>query len=131
MFKELTIVEKDRVGLLADVSETLAKAGVNIESVQAESSGSQGIIRILVTAPEKAKAALSKAGFNVLDANIIAICLPDKPGELARVSRLLADAKISIQNVYLIAKTGSEVIDALQTSDNEKAKKILKEYLQR
>lgn len=129
MLKELTIVEKDRVGLLADVSETLAKAGVNIECVQAESSGKQGIIRLLVSSPEKAKAALSKAGLNVLDSNIIAIRLPDKPGELARVSRLLADEKINIQNVYLIAKTEGEAIDALQTSDNEKAKKILKEYL--
>jgi len=129
LFKEITVIEKDRVGLLADVSEALAKAGVNIESVQAESSGRQGIIRLLVNAPEKAKKALTKAGFNVLDSNILVIRLRDKPGELAKVSRLLADANINIQNVYLISKNGGEAIDALQTSDNEKAKKILKQYL--
>ena len=129
MFKEITVIEKDRVGLLADVSEALAKAGVNIESVQAESSGRQGIIRLLVNAPEKAKKALTKAGFNVLDSNILVIRLRDKPGELAKVSRLLAEANINIQNVYLISKNGGEAIDALQTSDNEKAKKILKQYL--
>jgi len=129
LFKEITVIEKDRVGLLADVSEALAKAGVNIESVQAESSGRQGIIRLLVNAPEKAKKALTKAGFNVLDSNILVIRLRDKPGELAKVSRLLAEANINIQNVYLISKNGGEAIDALQTSDNEKAKKILKQYL--
>lgn len=129
MLKELTIVEKDRVGLLADVSETLAKAGVNIESVQAESSGKQGIIRLLVSAPGKAKDALGKAGLNVLDSTIVAIRLPDKPGELAKLSRMLASASINILNIYLVSKSGGEVIDAIQTSDNEKAKKILKEYL--
>ncbi len=129
MLKELTVVEKDRVGLLADISETVAKAGVNIESVHAESSGQQAIIRLLVNAPEKAKKALNKAGFNVLDSNIITIRLPDRPGELARISRLLADAKINIRNIYLVSKSGGEAIDALQTDDNKKAKKILKEYL--
>jgi hypothetical protein len=129
LLKELTIVEKDRVGLLADVSETLAKAGVNIESVQAESSGKQGIIRLLVSAPGKAKDALGKAGLNVLDSTIVAIRLPDKPGELAKLSRMLASASINILNIYLVSKSGGEVIDAIQTSDNEKAKKILKEYL--
>ncbi len=122
-------MEKDRVGLLADVSETVAKAGVNIESIHAESSGQQAIIRLLVNAPEKAKKALNKAGFNVLDSSIITIRLPDRPGELARISRLLADAKINIRNIYLVSKSGGEAIDALQTDDNKKAKKILREYL--
>lgn len=130
--KELTVVENDRIGLLADLTELLGMNGVNIESISVDAtSGGKAIIRVILAGGswQKAKALLKEKAFNVLDTSVLVVRLPDRPGELAKVSRLLADNGIAVQNVYVIDRKKGEAVDAIQTNDNEKAKKLLKAYL--
>lgn len=128
--KELAIVEKDRVGLLADVSEALGRNRVNIESLSVEvTPGQMAILRILTNAFVKAKRVLKKAGFKVMDTDVLIIRMVDRPGELAAMTRLLANDGINIQNVHLLSKEKGEGIFALELSDYGHAKELLKKYL--
>ncbi len=128
--KELTIVEKDRIGLLADITEILASNNINLDSISVDATrNNQAIIRILTNGFLKAKALLSHAGFKVFDSSVLVLTLEDKPGELAKISRSLADDGINILNVFVIEKTKGEVLTGLQTSNDVAAKKILAEYL--
>ena len=129
--KELTIVEKDRVGLLADVSETLGGARINIQTIFADVTRSkQAIIRVMLEqrVAKKAAATLRKKGFKVMDSDVIIIRTKDKPGELARVCRLLADNGIGVTNAFSISRSEGEALDAISTTDNGKARKLIKDY---
>ncbi len=125
--KEITVVAPDRVGLIADVSEALAESNVNIDSISAESSAGNAIIRIIVAkaAQKKAAATLEKAGFHVVESNMLVVELPDKPGELARVSRRLAENGIGLKNVFILEKERGKTILALKVSDYDAAKALL------
>jgi len=46
--KQITIVDHDRPGLLSDISELLGAAGVNIESIEAESVDATAVITLIV-----------------------------------------------------------------------------------
>lgn len=126
---ELTVVAKDRVGLLADISDSLAKKKINIESISVEASGKTAIIHMRVGHAKEAKKSLVAEGFRVIDRNNLLLKLKDKPGELAKVSRKLADSGISIRNVYILDAEKNEKILAMDTSDNDKARKMLAGYI--
>ncbi len=128
--RELTIVERDRVGLLADVSEALGKKKVNIDSVSVEVTPQKtAIIRILTNAYIRAKRVLRKTGFKVMDTDVLVVRLRNRPGELAAMSRSLADEGINIENVYMLSKERGESIFALKISDYRYARQLLKKYL--
>ncbi len=126
---ELTIVAKDRVGLLADISDALGKDGINIEFVSVETTASTAIVHLKVQNVPAAKKCLTAAGFRVVDKHNLLLRLKDRPGELAKVSRKLADAGVNIKNVYILDAAKNEKIMAMDTSDNTKAKTVLKSYL--
>ena len=127
--KALTIVENDRVGLLLDISYILGKEKINIENIAVTTVGDKAIITLHVKDDKKAKKILKKNGFNVLEENLFAIKLRDKPGQLAEISRLLSDNNVNITNLYVISKGRGYAVVALSTDKPRKAKKLLKDYL--
>ena len=126
---ELTVITKDHVGLLAEVSELLGKKKINIESLHADASRGTAILRLYTESPAKAKAALKGAGFEVMDSAILVIRVDDKPGKLARVARILSDNGINMKNLYLLKQDKSEKLFAIETTDNDAARKALKDYV--
>lgn len=124
--KEITVVEHDRVGLLADISEALGEKRINIDSLAVEVVGRTCIARLLVENAEAAKKALEARKFRVIAADILVLHLKDQPGELAKVTRLLADHGVAVSNVYMVNRENNMTVLALSVSDYEKAKKALK-----
>ncbi|MFQ5406100.1 MAG: ACT domain-containing protein [Candidatus Micrarchaeia archaeon] len=125
--KEITVVATNRVGLLADVAETLASRGINIDSVALEKSGKSAIVRVATPAASYARArlALKKAGLKPVEDKYLAVSLVDRPGELARLSRKLAQNGIRIENVFLLKREKRKTILSLKVSDFASARKIL------
>lgn len=125
--RQLTVVASDRVGLLADVSEVLASKGLNLDSISVETAGKSAIIHLSCPNIPEARKCLKEAGFRVVDEDSVLLRLKDQPGEVARISRLLADKKISIKNMYILDAEGGEKILAVSTDNNADAKRLLKE----
>lgn len=126
---ELTVVAKDRIGLLADIGEILGKKGINIESVSVEASGKTAMVHLDLGYAAEGRKLLTDSGFRVVDRDKLLLRLKDQPGELAKVSRTLADGRISIKNVYILDAERKQKILAVDTSDNQKARKLLRGYL--
>lgn len=127
--KVLTIIEEDRLGLLLDISYILGKENINIENLTASTVGGKAMIAIQVADEYKAISVLKKNNFNVLEQDRIALKLQDKPGELAKVTKLLTANKIALTNLYILSKAEGFAIVALSVDNPIKARKILKEFL--
>lgn len=126
--KELCVVSKDRVGLLADISEILGKHEINIDSLSMQTSNDTAIIHLKVSKEKDARDLLMKTGFKVAENDHLVLNMKDRPGELAKISRLLANGQININNVHVMDERNNMKILALDTSDNPKAKKLLANY---
>ncbi len=127
--KVLRIIEKDRVGLIMDISYILGKSKINIENISVITSNGKVIILLQVKDEEKVKEILKRNGFNVLEDDVLIIKLEDKPGQLAEVSQILSQNNISIENLYIVSKNKKDVYVSVKVDDPKKAKKVLKEYL--
>lgn len=127
--KTITIVSKDEVGLLADISYVLAKEKVNIESISMDVVGEKSVITLGVDDERKAREALKSSGYNVSEEDSVVVKLEDKPGELSRITRMLADSKISIRNVLLVSSDGRNTIISFAVDKPRNAEKLLKDFL--
>lgn len=125
----LTVIEKDRFGKLADISELLAKHSINVESISATTINRTAVVKMSVSDPSKAFSTLKEAGFNVVGGSSIILQLKNEPGQLAKISRMLANARVNINAVHVLDKEEGETTVSVETSDTKKAKYILREYV--
>jgi hypothetical protein len=126
---QITILVEDRPGALADICEAFGHSGVNIKAISAEGLGEAGVIRIVTGDVNTAKRALNREGFNYRVAEIVSIRLPDKPGELGKVTRRLADEEINIQYIYILGREKGATDIALRVGDVENTRIVLEKYL--
>jgi hypothetical protein len=131
MMKDLKITLENRPGTLADLSEALGEAGINIEGIcgfAREVKGSEDrefvthVAHILVDDATPAKRALKAAGIKVEEEReAVIIDMKDHPSELAAVTRRMADSGVNIEFFYTATRTRM----VLGVSDTEKACKLL------
>jgi hypothetical protein len=125
MAKDLTVSLEDRPGTLADLGEALGNAGVNIEGICGIGVEGRGIIHILVEDAAAARKALEGAGIKVegeADPMVAEIAgSADKPGELGRMARAIANAGVNIQAMYIATHDRGVIV----TTDNAKAAKAV------
>jgi hypothetical protein len=119
---DLTVILKNRPGTLADMGEALGKAGINIDGMCGFPCEGKGVIHILVEDAAPAHRALENAGLEVKDVRqVFVLDIPDKPGELGRISRRIADAGSNIDLLYVA--TGTRVVFGVD--DIDRAKSVL------
>ena len=106
MATDLTLVLEDRPGSLAQLGEALGGAGVNIDGGCGVTSGGRGELHLLVEDAAAARSAIEGAGMEVAgERDVLVTGLEDRPGELGRIARSLADAGVNIELFYLAAGT--------------------------
>jgi hypothetical protein len=122
MVKDLTVTLQDRPGTLADLGETLGKAGINVEGICATTKNNEGVVHILVEDSSGARHALEAKGIKVTaEREVLVKEIKDRPGALGEVARKLANAGVNIEVIYLATKTRLVIgVDNL-----EKAKSVI------
>lgn len=127
MAKQISIFLENKAGRLLHVTRTLGDAGINIRALSIADTSDFGILRVIVSEPERAYRMLKEAGFTVSETEVIAVQVPDTPGSLANVLEQMAEENLNIE--YLYAFIGTKADDALvifKVEDIEKAKEAFK-----
>lgn len=109
MLEEIIVTVDDRPGVLAEIGELLGDAGVNIETLCASSRDGRAMIHLVVDDGEDAAELLARNGLKVEGARtVMTVTLDDRPGELGRYCRKLANAGIGVSAVYVARRGGGE-----------------------
>lgn len=124
--KQLSIFLENKPGVLARLCSSFAEQGINIEGMSVSDTVDHAVVRLITNDPAKAAAALEAAGVLVVETDVLALNLPDRPGELARVARQLAKAKVNIEYAYGTTEKATGGMLILRVSDIAKARKVLK-----
>jgi hypothetical protein len=100
MAKQLNIFIENRPGRLRAVTEKLAKCNVNVRAFAVQDRGDYGLVKLILDKPEEAQLALSELGVACALKEILAISIPDKPGNMHRLTVALADQNINVMDAY-------------------------------
>jgi organic hydroperoxide reductase OsmC/OhrA len=100
--KNLTILLEDRPGALADMGETLGRAGVSIEGGGMFVMDGKGVANFLVEDGTAGRQALEAAGIDVVreDEVVIQKLGQDEPGQLGKLLRRMALAGVNVLTQY-------------------------------
>ena len=128
MVKQISIFLENRKGQLAEITELLANADINLMALNIAEAADYGLLRLIVKETDKAQAVLKEAGYITQTADVVGVHVPDEPGGLARILKKLQDADVDISYMYSVfsLKEGQAYL-IFKADDCEKAERIVKE----
>ena len=125
--RQISIFLENKPGQLSTICRDLADAGINIATLSLADTADFGIVRMIVDDHEKAKDVLAEKGHVVNVREVIAVCVPDRPGGMAEVMQVLDKAGVNIEYSYAFAfHKGEKAVLVFRFSDNNKAESALK-----
>ena len=127
--KQISIVAPEKPGLLATITEAVAAAGVNIDTIDAEAVAGTGVIIMTVDKYDEALRALARAGFQAVSEDAILVRLTDEPGSLAGITRRFKDANINLRSVRFVQRANGHGVVAIATERTPEALELVKDVL--
>jgi hypothetical protein len=123
---QISIFLENKAGRLAEVTKTIADAGINIRALSLADTSDFGILRLIVTDFEKAKAALKERGFTVGRTTVVAAEVPDKPGGLSGILQVLSMEGVNVEYMYaFVHQTGKNAILIFRFDRTDQAIEVL------
>ena len=123
---QLALFLENRPGTLARVCGELGKAGINIQALTASDTVDHTVLRLVVSDPRKALFLFEERGTLVVEDEVLLVEGSNQPGELARLARKLAAAKVNIEYLYAAtAPDSAQGLLVLRVSDPRKALRAL------
>jgi len=124
--KQLSIFLENKSGRLTEVTEVLGNAGINLSAMSIADNSDFGILRCIVSEPEKAYQVLKEAHFAVKLTDVIGFLCPNTKGALAVVLKGLSQKGIFIEYMYSFAN-GNVAHVVIRPSDLDECEKVLAE----
>ncbi len=118
---EFIVDMENRPGRLAALTETLASFGVNIEALAAFGSNGDGSVRLITNDAPTTRRVLGEASLQHEERSVLTVQLPHRPGELARLTRMIADVGVNIEAIYILRSSADGVEFAISLDQPETA----------
>jgi hypothetical protein len=123
--KLVAVFAENRPGQAARVTDILARANINIRCITVASSGTYGVMKLLVNNPDLASRALNREGLAATLIDVIAVEIADQPGALHSVADCLATHDINLANTSGFVANNRAIL-VLEVQDPAQAGEVLK-----
>lgn len=125
--QQLSVFVENKSGRLAEIAQVLAMANIDIRAISVADTSDFGILRVIVDKPDSAVNAMREAGMTVALTDVIAVGINDKPGEFAKVLKILAENKLDVEYMYALSSRNDGKASVIIRVDNSvEAEKLLK-----
>jgi len=122
--RQISVFLENKTGHLNTILSILAENGININALTVADSSDYGLLRMLVSDPEKAAALLRAENVTVRIHEVISLEMDAAPGSMSAILNLFTEAGLSIEYVYAFS-FGSKSVLILRTNDREKAFEVI------
>ncbi len=124
---QLSVFVENSPGHLRAPCQVLADAGINLATLSLADTRQYGILRLIIADWQKAKSVLEDAGFLVNVSEVLAVEVPDRPGGLADVLKVIEQAKMNVEYMYAFAeKRNDKAVLVLRFENTDAAIEALK-----
>ena len=104
----------------------LKENGINLRALSIADTKDFGILRMIANDTDKTVEVLRKASYVVADTEVVAISIPDTPGQLSRVLDILGSDNVNIEYLYsFLGKPDKSVSFVICVDDNDNASAAL------
>ena len=123
--KQLSVFLENRAGRLDEVLQILGANDVNIVALSMADTADYGMMRMIVSNPQKGRAVLKEAGITVMLTDVVALRVPHAAGSLAKAMHQIVDGEINVEYMYAFAN-GADASAVIRCDDPLRVIDILK-----
>ena len=125
--EQLSVFLENKPGKLVEALEALSESEIDLRALSLADTSDFGILRLIVDKPGKALETLQETGFVVRSSEVIPVAVGDRPGGLAAVLRILANAGVDVEYTYaFVAHSRDNAYVILRVDDNVAAVEVLR-----
>ena len=125
IIKQLSVFLENKTGRLNEVTQILGNAGINMSAFSVADTSEFGILRMIVSEPEKALSILKEADFSVRLTDVICLNSPNEPGALAMALNILSEESVFIEYMYAYSMDNKTANIVLKPDNIEKCIEVL------
>jgi hypothetical protein len=124
---QISIFLENKKGRLLDVCSLLGANKINIRALTVAESDNFGVLRLVVDKPQEATTLLKANGFVANLTEIVGVEVPDKPGGLADVLKVLSKHNINVEYMYgFLEKSSNRALLVFRFDNADTAIELLK-----
>lgn len=125
--KQLSVFLENRQGRLQKVLKTLSENKINVIALSLADTSEFGMLRMIVSEPERGREVLKAADFSAMLTDVICIKVAHAIGSLSKAMDLLLEEGINVEYMYAFAN-GEDASAVTKLSNPQKAIQILQEH---
>ena len=124
--QQLSVFIENKPGRMAEVTEVLAGANIDIRAISVADTRDFGILRVIEDKPKEAVEALKGHGMTVTLTKVIAVGVDDTPGSFSKAVRLLSDEGFDVEYMYaFISRDEGRAYVIIRVDNGQKAAEAL------
>jgi hypothetical protein len=123
---QVSVFLENRRGRLHEACDCLARAGISLITLCLADTADFGVMRFVVRDPGAAVAILKENGFTAIINDVLAIEVPDRPGGLAEILKVLDAGGMNIEYIYAFTQAaGNRAVLVFRFGDTDAAIDVL------
>jgi len=122
--RKMLIIPKKKDNAKRDIIKIL-EGKIPIEKAETELIGNEVVVWITTSQEKKARDILKHHDIKSFTSDVVILSLPDTPGEVAKIARILAAKGISVKDAHLILKSKKNALYGITTSRPREALKVV------
>ena len=107
--KQISVFLENKPGMLCAMTQVLAREQIDMRALSLAETKDFGIVRIIVDDVYKTATVLKDEGYIHSVTSVLGVAIPDVPGGLSQVLRVLGEADINVE--YMYAFLGGKDVD--------------------
>lgn len=123
--KQISVFIENKKGALAACTRYIADNGINIRALSIADTQDFGILRIICDDPKQTDSVLKNGGYITTVTDVLATEIADKPGSMATILEVLADAHVIVEYTYAFLAPDGHAYMIFRVDDNAVASAAL------
>ncbi len=123
---QISVFLENRKGRLYEICSKLGQSAINIRALTIAETETFGVLRLIVDKPDAAVKMFQQNNITANRTEVVAVEVPDKPGGLADVLKVLTDADVNVEYMYgFMEKFSDKALMVFRFDDPERAAAVL------
>ncbi len=124
LIKQLSIFLENKKGRFTEIAKIMGEAGINMTAFTVAENSDFGILRLLVSDPERAREILKEHRYAVTVSDVVCLQCPDEPGALGKAMDIITEAGVFIEYMYAFT-SGKGALVVIRPDNMEKCMDVL------
>ncbi|MBR5684472.1 MAG: amino acid-binding protein [Ruminococcus sp.] len=124
--RQISVFVDNKPNQLAGVMKMIKECRINVRALSLADTSDFGIVRMIVNDTDKTVEKLKATSYAVTVTEVVAISIPDSPGQLSRVLDILGGKNVNLEYLYtFLGKSDRSVSFVIRVDDIANASEAL------